>query len=62
MKDEQVKILIHGIPPAWISYEIEGTEEDIVNTLYSAMRDKHEIYIYMQEACNAYELYLSDQN
>ena len=58
MAKEQVKIEIQGIPPEWLSYEVEGNTKDLVNALYSAMRDKHELYEIMQEACNVYEWHL----
>jgi len=58
MAKDQVKIEIQGKPPKWLSYEVEGNTNDLVNALYSAMRDKHELYEIMQEACNAYEWHL----
>ena len=60
MAKDQVKIQIQGIPPKWLSYEVEGNTNDLVNALYCAMRDKHELYEIMQEACNAYEWHLAE--
>lgn len=62
MAKEQVKIEIQGIPPKWLSYEVEGNRKDLIDAVYSAMRDKHQLYDIMQEACNAYEHYLVELN
>ena len=62
MSQKQVKIKIQGIPPDWISYEVEGHGGDIVNLLYSSMRDEHQLYEIMKQSCYVYEQYMAESN
>tara|TARA_Y100000114_G_C11485674_1_gene197455 strand:+ start:314 stop:505 length:192 start_codon:yes stop_codon:yes gene_type:complete len=57
--EDKVTIHIEGEPGKTLFYEFDGHRGDLVDAVYSSMRDKEEIYFILADACNKYEMYLA---
>jgi len=57
--EDNVVIHIEGEPGETLFYEFNGDREDLVDAVYSSMRDKEQIYFILADACNKYEMYLA---
>ena len=58
--EDQVSIVIEGEPGGLMSFQFAGTREQLIDILYSAMREDQEIYFLLTEACRHYESHISD--
>jgi hypothetical protein len=57
--EESVLINIEGEPGAMMSYQFRGTRGQLIEILYSAMREDQDIYFLIAEACHRYEEHLT---
>lgn len=55
MAKDQVKVNIQGIPPKWLSYEISGDHEDVIEALCSVMKLHGDLFTIFDQACNKYK-------
>jgi len=57
--EDKVTILIEGETGGLMSFQFTGTRSQLIDILYSAMREDQEVYFLLTEACHHYEMHLS---
>ena len=57
--EDKVTIVIEGETGGLMSFQFSGTRGQLIDILYSAMREDQDIYFLLAEACHHYERYLS---
>lgn len=57
--EDKVSIVIEGEPGGLMSFQFTGTRKQLIDILYSAMREDQDIYFLLAESCHHYETHLS---